>query len=73
DYESYRDPIAKAPYLYNKSTKYFVTYDDEISIAEKTKYVINKKLGGIMFWQLTGDTYRNGLLDAIHRAVGNGQ
>ena len=68
-YTMYRDTIAKAPYLYNKKEKYFVTYDDEISIAEKTKYVLDKKLGGIMFWQLGGDTLRDGLLSAIYETM----
>ena len=71
EYAMFRDPIAKAPYLYNKKEKYFLTYDDQISIAEKTKYVLKKKLGGIMFWQLAGDTYRDGLLHVIHKTVKN--
>ena len=28
----YRDPIAKVPYLYNSSTKQFLTYEDETSL-----------------------------------------
>ncbi len=31
----------------------------------KTQYVIDKKPSGIMFWQLMGDTFNDGLLDAI--------
>jgi chitinase len=34
-------------------------------MQEKTKYAMDKNLGGIMFWQLTGDIYSGGLLDAI--------
>jgi chitinase len=60
------DDIAKAPYLYNRALKQFFTYDDKRSIAEKTKYAIDNKLKGIMFWQLGGDTYKDGLLDAIN-------
>jgi len=59
------DEKAMAPYLFNPMTHQFVTYDDKRSIHEKTKYAIDKKLGGIMFWQLTGDVYSGGLLDAI--------
>ena len=59
------DEKAMAPYLFNTITHQFVTYDDKRSIQEKTKYAMNKKLGGIMFWQLTGDVYSGGLLDAI--------
>lgn len=61
------DEAAKAPYLYNPVQHLFVTYDDTLSMELKTKYAIDKKLGGIMFWQLTSDDYTQGLLDAIDR------
>jgi len=35
------------------------------SVAEKTQYVIDKGLDGIMFWELTNDLFNNGLLQAI--------
>ena len=60
------DEKAKAPYLYNPSRSLFVTHDDERSIAMKTKYAIDKGLGGIMFWELSIDAYTGGLLDVIH-------
>lgn len=62
------DEKAMAPYLYNPSKKLFITYDDRRSVEMKTKYAIEKKLGGIMFWQLTEDLFTNGLLDAIDKA-----
>lgn len=46
----------------------FATGDNVASIKEKTKFAINKKLGGIMFWQLTIDNPKNGMLDAIDQA-----
>ncbi|HWJ25405.1 MAG TPA: glycoside hydrolase family 18 protein [Flavisolibacter sp.] len=61
------DEKAQAPYLYNPRLKLFVTYDDKKSIELKTKYVIEKGLNGIMFWQLTEDTYTDGLLDEIDK------
>jgi chitinase len=60
------DEKACAPYLFNSAQHLFVTYDDKRSIQLKTKYAIEKKLGGIMFWQLASDMYKEGLLDAIH-------
>ncbi len=59
------DDQAKAPYLYNPAQKIFVTYDDKRSVQSKIQYVIDKKLSGIMFWQLTEDAFQDGLLDAI--------
>lgn len=60
------DEVASAPYLYNPSKKQFFTYDDKRSIELKTKYVIDYNLGGIMYWHLGGDLYRDGLLDVIN-------
>jgi chitinase len=61
----YWDEVAKAPYLYNPAKKLFFTYDDKRSLELKTKYVIDNKLGGIMFWHLGHDTYTDGLLQTI--------
>ena len=59
------DDRAMAPYLFNPSQHVFVTYDDKRSIQLKTKYAMEKKLGGVMFWQLADDAFTEGLLDAI--------
>ncbi|RXK58082.1 glycoside hydrolase family 18 protein [Lacibacter luteus] len=61
----YRDPVAQAPYAYNNRTKIFATFDDEVSVAAKVNYVQQKKLGGIMFWELSLDKPANGLLQVI--------
>jgi len=66
-YTSYWDDTAKAPYSYNAMEKKFATYDDERSVEFKTKYVIDQGLGGIMFWQIGGDLYKDGLLDVINK------
>jgi len=68
-YVRYWDPVAKAPYLYNKEERKFITYEDKKSIKLKTQYAIEKGLGGIMFWQLRSDAEKDGLLDAIHEVV----
>ncbi|WP_235294729.1 glycoside hydrolase family 18 protein [Portibacter lacus] len=61
------DSIAMAPYLYSVKDSIFITYDDPESVTLKTRYAIEEKLGGIMFWQLGNDTKEeNGLLDAIY-------
>ncbi len=63
----YWDPVANAPYAFNAQRKIEVTYDDSVSIARKTQYVIAKGLGGIMFWQLMDDKKGGGLLDVIDK------
>ncbi|MEL7270466.1 MAG: glycoside hydrolase family 18 protein [Bacteroidota bacterium] len=68
-YKRYWDSIAKAPYLYNAKDSIFISYDDSVSVRLKTEYAINKKLGGIMFWQLGNDTKdENSLLQSIYDA-----
>ena len=54
-YVRYWDPVAQAPYLYNSSTKTWVTYEDTESLLKKGDYVMDHKLGGIMFWEYTND------------------
>lgn len=62
----YWDEKAKAPYLYNAKEKLFVTYDNIQSIQLKTNYAIDHQLDGIMFWELSLDSDKDGLLDAMY-------
>ncbi len=64
----YWDTTANAPYAFNAQRKLLATYDDSLSISRKTMYAKEKKLGGIMFWQLADDKFSDGLLDAIYHA-----
>ncbi len=69
-FKRFWDEKAQAPYLYNQQDSLFVSYDDTVSVALKTKYVMEKGLGGIMFWELGNDTKESGsLLDAIYNAA----
>jgi len=63
----YRDPKSMAPWLFDGST--FWTYDDEISIAAKLKYAREQSLGGVMIWELSGDTPDGKLLKTIFEQV----
>jgi chitinase len=65
----YKDKKAKAPYQYNRQKKLFATFDDTWSIAEKSKFVRKKKLGGIMFWELSEDQPQNGLMEEINKVL----
>ena len=59
------DKKAKAPYRYNSSKQLFATFDDEKSITNKCRYIRKKKLGGIMFWELSEDIMQGGLTELI--------
>ena len=51
------------------ATRSFVSYDDPESIRLKSQFA--RKLGGVMFWELSQDTDGT-LLDAAHRALTGG-
>ncbi len=65
----YWDPVASAPYLYNSEKKIWVSYDDPQSLAAKSKYVLEHKLRGIMFWDYESDS-TGALLDAVDAGLG---
>ncbi|MCS4433520.1 glycoside hydrolase family 18 protein [Aquiflexum gelatinilyticum] len=65
-FQRFWDDKAKAPYMYQSLDSLLVSYDDTVSVALKTRFAMNNKLGGIMFWELGNDTKESGsLLDAI--------
>jgi chitinase len=64
----YWDDISKAPFLYNADKQLFVSYDDAESIRLKGRYADDRGLGGMMFWEYSGDR-KNALLDAIHEGM----
>ena len=72
-FQNFWDSTAHAPFSYNAEKGLFATFDDSLSVAQKTTYVMEKGLGGIMFWQLTGDKAKNGLLDAIYHVKENAE
>jgi chitinase len=59
--------------MYQAADSLLVSYDDTVSVALKTRYAIEKQLGGIMFWELGNDTKEPGsLLDAIDKEAKKG-
>jgi len=65
-YAYHWDPVAQARDKNNAKDQVFASFDDTMSIRLKTEYALRKKLGGVMFWQLTEDNFfSSGLLDVI--------
>jgi len=64
-FTTYWDSTARAPYAYDSTNRLFATFDDRRSVALKTEYAMNRGLGGIMFWELTGDLREDGLLTTM--------
>jgi chitinase len=67
----YWDDAAKAPYLYSAEKHIFVSYEDPESLRLKCDYVRSHKLGGVMFWEYSGDPDGQ-LLGTIGGALGVG-
>jgi len=58
--------LSEGIYLFNPTGSIFISYDDTMLVKVKTRYTIEKELGGIIFWELSNDTKEeNSLLDAI--------
>ncbi|HLX64823.1 MAG TPA: glycoside hydrolase family 18 protein [Planctomycetota bacterium] len=68
-FEKHHHPETKAFWLYSAEKKIFWSCDDPESIAEKMKYVVEKKLGGAMFWELSGDDSSGTLITAIEKGL----
>jgi len=64
----YWDSSSLVPYLYNPEKQQFVSYEDPDSIAVKANYVRKNGLGGIMFWDYSGDPSGT-LLHAVHDSL----
>lgn len=63
------DPKAAVAFSYNEKTKTFVSYDNVDSVKVKAQYVIDKGLGGGMWWESCGDRYNEPNKSLIHNFV----
>jgi chitinase len=66
-FETYRDELSQAPWLFDGDT--FWTYEDPVSIRFKASYAAHQHLGGLMIWELSGDTEDAELLGVAHRSL----
>ncbi|KAI5365202.1 putative glycoside hydrolase family 18, catalytic domain, glycosyl hydrolase family 18 (GH18) active [Septoria linicola] len=51
----YYDPVIGASWSYDASTKVMVSYDTPALAQQKVQYIIDKNLGGAMWWEANGD------------------
>lgn len=56
---------AKVPWLYDPKSGLMISYDDPESLKFKAQYARDKKLGGLMFWELSADDAKSSLLNAL--------
>ncbi len=62
----YRDPVSQSPWIYDGDN--FLTFDDAVSLHAKALFAGERKLGGVMIWELSGDTADLHLLRALDTA-----
>lgn len=65
------DNVSQVPYLTNPSRTKLLSYDDTVSVRLKCDYVKQKKLGGVIIWELSQDDMGNSqpLLETIGNAL----
>jgi chitinase len=69
----FRDPRSQAPWIYNGQD--FWTFEDPVSVHYKVSYAARQRLGGVMIWELSGDTAHGDLMEsawlALHHPLRN--
>jgi len=63
----FRDPRSRAPWIFDGQD--FWTYEDPVSIRYKASYAARQRLGGVMIWELSGDTEDAELLTSAYNAL----
>jgi chitinase len=71
-YVRYNDLRSGASWLYNPSTGIFWTLDDPLVLMTKALLARATGLGGLMFWELSGDTPDGQLIAAIDKGLNGG-
>lgn len=66
-YDLIYDTQAGVPYILKKDGTVFISFDNPKSILEKSEYVLDNNLGGLMFWEYGTDTS-----GTLLNAMGNG-
>jgi chitinase len=66
-FSMYRDERSQAPWLFDGET--FWTYEDPVSVRYKVSYARHERLGGVMIWELSGDTVDAELLSMVYRSL----
>lgn len=64
---SYRDATSGAHWIYQNGT--FWSFDDPVSIVNKMNYVRQQGIGGVFFWELSGDDAQGSLSAAIQQGL----
>lgn len=64
----YWDSTSCVPYLFNRDSDTFVTYDNPRSLRDKCNYIRARELRGVMFWSFNSD-YKSTLLRTLYKEM----
>lgn len=67
NFSTYREELSQAPWLFDGQT--FWTFEDPVSIRFKASYAAHEHLGGLMIWELSGDTPDAELLGVAYHSL----
>jgi hypothetical protein len=62
---AYRDPTTLAYWIYQPTTGVWWNFDDPTALQAKMAYIASHQLGGVMFWEISGDDATGSLLAAL--------
>jgi chitinase len=68
-WSSFYDASAVGHWIFNPSAGIFWGFDDATILRRKARYVDRRDLGGIMFWELSGDDANGTLVKTLHREL----
>ena len=63
----FRDPRSQAPWAFDGRD--FWTYEDAVSVRYKVSYGLRQGVGGVMIWELSGDTADAELLNTAYHSL----
>ncbi len=63
--ERFWHDAAGVPWLFDAKRGLMITYDDPQSMKLKANFARDQNLGGVMFWELSGDDAKSSLLNAL--------
>jgi chitinase len=62
---SHWSPVAQVPWLFDASTRTFITYDDPASLSIKSRFARARGLRGVFTWAIGQDDSQHSLVDAM--------
>ncbi len=68
-WDSFHDATAVGHWIFNPSAGVLWSFDDAQVLRRKARYVNRRDLGGIMFWELSGDDPDGTLVKTLHREL----